>query len=355
MKKRVLAVLLAGMMAASMAACGSKAEEAAPAAASSEAAASEAAEEEATEEAAAPAEDADGVTTISFIVSHTDGHFIKVMAGAQAYADEHDGVEVEFSSPTSATMYDEQLNMIETALTNDSIDALCISPLQSQSTTTLVAGSKKPIIAFNADFDAPEKSSFVGTGNYDAAYAGGDAAAKAAIAKGVEHPVAVILTGAQGDETHEARQAGYTDGVVANGGEVVEVQYCDSNADKAATAMEAVMQKYQDGVDIVLVTDDNSGMAVVKVFQDNSIEAYKDTIVGSFDGNQVAIEAIQSGALTQEVAQLGYDMGYKAMETICKVLAGEKVEEFVDSGSLVVTADNAEEYAEDLKSKGLWE
>ena len=53
---------------------------------------------------------------ISVIVKLTDGHFNKVMAGAKAYADEHDNVNVEIQSPTSATSYDEQVNMIETSL-----------------------------------------------------------------------------------------------------------------------------------------------------------------------------------------------------------------------------------------------
>ena len=43
---------------------------------------------------------------ISVIVKLTDGHFNKVMAGAKAYADEHDNVNVEIQSPTSATSYD---------------------------------------------------------------------------------------------------------------------------------------------------------------------------------------------------------------------------------------------------------
>lgn len=44
---------------------------------------------------------------ISVIVKLTDGHFNKVMAGAKAYADEHDNVNVDIQSPTSATSYDE--------------------------------------------------------------------------------------------------------------------------------------------------------------------------------------------------------------------------------------------------------
>ena len=43
---------------------------------------------------------------ISVIVKLTDGHFNKVMAGAKAYADEHDNVNVDIQSPTSATSYE---------------------------------------------------------------------------------------------------------------------------------------------------------------------------------------------------------------------------------------------------------
>ena len=51
---------------------------------------------------------------VTVIVKHTDGHFNKVIAGARAYGSEHDNVNVEIQSPTSATSYDEQVNMIET-------------------------------------------------------------------------------------------------------------------------------------------------------------------------------------------------------------------------------------------------
>lgn len=70
---------------------------------------------------------------VTVIVKHTDGHFNKVIAGARAYGSEHDNVNVEIQSPTSATSYDEQVNMIETALGNPGIDAVVIAPQQSTS------------------------------------------------------------------------------------------------------------------------------------------------------------------------------------------------------------------------------
>ena len=112
---------------------------------------------------------------ISVIVKLTDGHFNKVMAGAKAYADEHDNVNVDIQSPTSATSYDEQVNMIETSLGNPSIDALVLAPLQSNSASTLVANTDKVVIALDTDFTSDKKLAFVGTGNKDAAKSGGTA------------------------------------------------------------------------------------------------------------------------------------------------------------------------------------
>ena len=289
MKKKLLAMTLASAMCVSMlAGCG---------------------DSSSTNSGGSSASSSDDAYNISVIVKLTDGHFNKVMAGAKAYADEHDNVNVDIQSPTSATSYDEQVNMIETSLGNPGIDALVLAPLQSDSASTLVANTDKVVIALDTDFTSDKKLAFVGTGNKDAAKSGGTAAVEAAKANGVDKPTVLIVTGVQGDETHEARLAGYKEGVEEAGGEVVEVQYCDGLAEKAATAMESVMQMYPDGIDIVLSSNDDMAMSVVK---------------------------IKDGALGMDVAQLGYDMGYKAVEAAVKALEGEKIDSFIDSGAKIV-------------------
>ena len=153
MKKKVLAMTLVGTLCTAMlAGCGGQAS----------------ANGKAGGDAAATG-DAYNVTVI---VKHTDGHFNKVIAGAMAYGKEHDNVNVEIQSPTSATSYDEQVNMIETALGNPGIDAVVIAPQQSTSTATLVASADKPVLALDTDFTSDKKACFVGTGNEDAALNG---------------------------------------------------------------------------------------------------------------------------------------------------------------------------------------
>ena len=292
---------------------------------------------------------------VTIIVKHTDSHFNKVIAGAKAYDEEHDNVNVEIQSPTSATSYDEQVNMIETALGNPGIDALIISPQQSTSTAALVASADKPVLALDTDFTSDKKSSFIGTGNEDAAYNGGKAAMEAAKERGHDAPTAVILAGVQGDETHEARLRGYKKAVEEAGGTVLEVQYTDTMPDKAASAMEAVIQKYPEGVDAVLSIGDDMALAAAKVIKESGSTVYPNTVMCGFDGNQSAIEAVQDGSLTIDIAQMGYDMGYKAVEAAVTVLEGGSVESFIDSGSKVIDNSNIDEYISDMKDKGLWE
>ena len=340
MKKRLFAMTLAGILClGSLAGCGGNSDT----------------PSNTTSDSTASAGSADESYNISVIVKLTDGHFQKVMAGAQAYADEHDNVSVEILSPTSATAYEEQLNMIETALSNESTDAVVLSPQQSDTATTLVANATKPVIALDTDFESDKKSTFVGTGNEEAAKQGGQTAVEEAKARGVENPTVVILTGVQGDETHDARLQGYTEGAEAAGGEVLEVQYCDALADRAALAMEGIIQKHPDGVDVVLSTNDDMVMAASKIIQDSGNENYAQTVLCGFDGNKPAIEAVQDGSIGLDVAQNGYDMGYKAVEAAVKVLEGEQVDSFIDSGATIVAADNCESFIQDMKDKGLWD
>lgn len=332
MKKKLLAMTLASAMCVSMlAGCGG------------------------SSSGDSSASSSDDAYNISVIVKLTDSHFNKVMAGANAYADEHDNVNVDIQSPTAATSYDEQVNMIETAVGNPSTDAIVVAPLQSDSASTLIANTDKVVIALDTDFESEKKSAFVGTGNEAASKEAAVAAVKKVQDGGVDKPTVLIVTGVQGDETHDARMNGYKAGVEEAGGEVVEVQYCDGMAEKAATAMESVMQKFPQGIDIVLSSNDDMAMSVVKIIKDSGNAKYADTIVCGFDGNQSAIQAVKDGSLAMDVAQNGYDMGYKAVEAAVKALEGEQVDSFIDSGSKVVDSTNCDEYIDDMKAKGLWE
>lgn len=367
-KKKATAMILTAAMALSMAACGSSSSSGSSAGGSSEDASSSSSavsssvssESEAVSSGSGSAfssisdsYEPKGTYKISMIAKVTDEHFAKVEAGAQAYCDEHPNITIDISSPTSATAYDEQNNAIETAFSNDTYDGYVVAPLSSDSMATLSANLEKPLIAVDTDFDSDAKLAFVGTGNEAAAKSGGEAAIKAATEAGGDTSF-VILTGVQGDPTHDARMNGFKEGAESAGGEFLETQYCDAIADRAANAMEAIIQKYPDGVGCVLCTNDDMCTAAARIARESGNDAYTKTIFCGFDGNQATVEGIQSGQVNMDVAQMGYNMGYMAVEACVKALDGEEIEANIDSGSEIVDSSNADDYIQYLKDIGCY-
>ena len=111
--------------------------------------------------------------------------------------------------------------------------------------------------------------------------------------------------------------------------------------------MEAIMQNHPEGVAMILCNNDDMAMAAARAASGNS--AYANTIFVGFDGIQSACNAILNGEETMSVAQEAYDMGYKAVEAAVAALNGEELEDFIDSGCSVITADNAQERLDTLK------
>lgn len=337
-KKRVLAMLLAGAMTLSMTACGGSGGS-----------------------GTTPDTDNQGGSSASGSAKYNVSVILKTLAaeywqyvksGAEDYAAEHpDEVTVDVKGPSSETAFDEMQNMIETDLSSGTYDGLVISPLQSDTAAQLVSGTKLPIVAVDTVFECPEVVSFVGTGNEAAAKKGGEAAVEAAKAAGWTDIKCIEIAGVQGDETCSARMRGYEAGVTEAGGEFLtsEVQYADATADRATTAMEAIMQTHPEGIAIICAHNDDTAMAAARAAAGH--EAYKNTIFLGFNGDRAACEAILSGQMTMSVAQMAYEMGYKAVETMVQALNGEKVEPVVDSGSDVVTPDNAQERLDTLKTQ----
>lgn len=272
-----------------------------------------------------------------------------VEAGALAYMADNPNVTVSVKGAPSETAYDDQLNLIETDLSSDEYDAYVISPLQADMVANLIKDSDKPIIAVDTRIESDKILSFVGTGNLEAAKLGGIAAVEAAEAAGWEEIQAIAISGVQGDSTASDRLEGYQTGIEEAGGEflVDEIQYADAVADKAVTSMEAIIQKFPEGIAIIVANNDDMAIGAARAAKD--VEAYKDTIFVGFDGNLSAADAILAGDETLSVAQDAYGMGYKAVEAAVKALQGEELDEFIDSGAKIITPDNAKDRKAELQ------
>ena len=335
MKKRLLAMLLTGALCASMAACSS----------GGEASTGETGGETGGESSGS------GYSVDVILKTTASEYWQYVQAGAMAYMQDNPDVTVTVKGAPSETSYQDQLNMIQTDLADDSYDGYVIAPLQADMVANLISGQTKPIVAVDTKIDAPEVLSFVGTGNESAGARGGAAAVEAANAAGWTDNKATEIAGVQGDTTNTDRMNGYMKGIEEAGGDFLEdeVQYADAVATKAVDAMNGIMSRHPEGIAIICANNDDMAIAAAKAAADSGNEAYANTIFLGFDGIQSACDAILEGRLTMSVAQQGYEMGYMAVEAVVNALNGETIEEFIDSGADVVTADNAQERKDTLQ------
>ncbi|MGN1030362.1 MAG: sugar ABC transporter substrate-binding protein [Butyricicoccaceae bacterium] len=328
MSKRILSMVLAGAMAATLTACGGSSDESGSGGASGEA-----------------------KYNVSMVLKTNSSEFWQIVqAGAEGYQEEHpDLVKVSIKGPPSETSYEDQLNMLQTDLSQD-FDGYLIAPLQSEAAAELIQSTDKPVVTFDTQIESDKVVSFVGTGNKEAAKQGAIAAYEAAKAAGWEEIKCIEIAGVQGDATNTARMEGYREGINECGGEFLddEVQYANAVADKAVDAMEAIMGLHPEGIAIICSNNDDMAVAAAKAAKGN--EAFKNTIFLGFDGQASACQAVLDGELTMTAAQNNYDIGYKAVETIVKVLEGEQVDEFVDTGTEIITTENAQDRLDRISS-----
>lgn len=294
----------------------------------------------------------DKTLSIAVIVNTLNSEYWNfVAAGARNYEIEHPSVQVEVMGPPSQTAYDEQMNMIETVLNSKSYDGLVVSALQAETVAHMLEENCDiPVIAMNTPLTSECVLSFVGTGNEAAAHEGGVASAEAAKKAGWENPTAIIIAGTQGDPAGEERLNGFINGATSAGIQVLEdqTQYTDWAADRAVSAMEAIIQNHPNGVSAILCCADDMAIAAARTAKD--YPAYDNTVFCGFDGNLNACQAILDGALTLSVAQDPYGMGYYSVDACIRAIQGDDLPTFIDTGCTIIDAENAKQQITTLNS-----
>lgn len=222
--KRVLAIVLSLLLVFSMIACSNQSDTAQNAGTqgSSNAAGS-----------SSNAGNADPWNVAVFTMSGSGEFWASVMAGAERACEEF-GLVYTIDGPATETSYEQQIAMVEDAITKGA-DAICIAVCDSEALVpTLEAAAAKgiKIILFNTTCNY-DGLTFIATDNYEAGRLGGKALGEALGGEGK-----VCLLGSQETvPSNVARCEGARDYIEENfpNMEVVDIQYCDGDMEKALT------------------------------------------------------------------------------------------------------------------------
>lgn len=287
--------------------------------------------------AESPSEDSDYIAIVSKGFQHQFWQSVK--DGADAAAEEFD-VEITFEGPESESQVDKQIEMLRAALDKNP-DGIGFAALDSKAALPLLEeadGKDIPIIAFDSGVDSEIPLSTASTDNKAAAALAAD---KMAELIGEEGKVALVVHD-QTSVTGVDRRDGFVEQMEAKYPdiEIVDIQYGGGDHLKSTDLAKAMMSAHPD---LKGIFGSNEGSAIGVVNAVRELNKAEDLIVVGFDSGKAQIDAIKDGLMAGAVTQNPYGIGYETVKAAVAAIAGEELEETIDTGFLWYDSENLED------------
>lgn len=276
---------------------------------------------------------------VSFICPNVAlSYWSDVKEGLEDAAQEF-GVELDFVGPSKIDTQ-QQIQMMEAAIANEA-DGIVVASLDANAFIPVIDRAVEegiPVICLDADSPDSKRSSFIGTENTAAGELLGSALVEA---MNGEAKVGII-TGALDSENVNQRVDGIESAFEGNDGmEILAVESANTDLGQATEKAQAMMQAYPDMTAMLGTTsNDMIGAAQAIAAQGRTGEIL---LIG-FDDLEQTLDLIRSGEIYGTVAQRPYNGGYLSVQYMVDLLNGKEIPERVDTGCVLVTADNVDTY-----------
>ncbi|MDT3707294.1 MAG: sugar ABC transporter substrate-binding protein [Thiobacillus sp.] len=260
-----------------------------------------------------------------------------VEAGAKAKGAEL-GVEVVVVAPPAESDVQAQITQIEDLIAQG-IDGLAIAPTDPNALAPVVDAAKAagvPVV-FVDTRGINEGVTFIGTNNEVGAALAADFMCKN-LPAGSD---VAILQGLISQSTGQARADGSKKGLTDCGLKVVAEQTAEWDRAKGLSVTENILAG-NPNIKGIFGSNDNMALGAVEALK--AASKLQDVMVVGFDANPDAAASILAGEMTASVAQAPGNMGGFSIQALVDLKAGKTLEAWIDTGTVLVTKENAEQY-----------
>lgn len=250
------------------------------------------------------------------------------------------GVNLVVLAPPAETDVQAQVAQIEDQIAKR-VNAIVVAPTDVSalnSTFDKARARKIPVLFVDTDGTWPHKVTFIGTDNR----AGGALAGKFLCDQLKGQGEVAIITGVMTTQSIRARVEGARETVRRCGLRVAAELPANSDRALGQQVMEDILTS-KPGVKGVFAANDLMALGAAEAVKARG-KTGQILIVG-FDAIPEAAQAILRGELAASVAQNPYNMGKFGVESAVKVLRGQSVPKRIDTGTTLVTKQNAAQYA----------
>ena len=258
-----------------------------------------------------------------------------VRMGAEQAAEEF-GVRITFEGPEDETMVDRQVDMLKTALANKP-QAIAMAAIDTESVAGILQEAKAEgivVVGFDAGVGDAESDAKVST---DSVEAGRLAAENAARLLNNEGKIGII---GHSQTTIDAvqRVIGFQEKIAEFPGiQIVDIQYGEGDHLRSAEIAKTMTLAH---ADIDLIYTSNEGSCVGAYIGLREVGKIRDIMLVGFDSSAAMKDGIRTGEIVGAITQDPVGMGYKTVEAAVKLLNGEQVDSFIDTGCYWYDASN---------------
>ncbi|HEY3414548.1 MAG TPA: sugar-binding protein [Armatimonadota bacterium] len=271
------------------------------------------------------------------------------------------GVEATFNAPDKSEV-PQQRRLLEDAVSKG-VDGIAVSAMDPEALEPIInelmmkGKPPVPIITIDSDSPASHRLAYIGTNNFQAGKAAGEAALKF-LPKGGD---IVAFVGNKGAANATERVNGFRSVTEPHGIKVIAVMEDRTDKTLARKNVEDVINKYGDKVAGFLGVWAYNPPAIVAAVQSAHKRAqYK---IFCFDLEPGTIDALKAGQVDYTIVQKPYKFGSLGIQFLTEInrkgLAAAQAElkmpanGVIDTGVTVVTKDNVDKFVADLNKLGI--
>jgi simple sugar transport system substrate-binding protein len=273
---------------------------------------------------------------IGFITKFPVDFYDTMVDAVKTWNEDHPEVEVVFAQGESGTDDEGEINAIESMVTQG-VDAIAITPTSPNVQDALQDAVDQDIEVILVDNDIPGwdgATSLVATDNL----AGGKLAGEFMADQLEDGDTVAVLEGVAGAPSLEERVEGFLDGL-GDGFEIVASLPTDCDQTKGLDAAQDILTANPD----VTAIYGACGPPIIGALEAIASAGKTIEVVG-FDAGPDEVSAIVAGDELASVAQFPAKMGEMGVQAALDAVNGDEVEPNIDTGTEMVTADNAADF-----------
>lgn len=281
--------------------------------------------------------------TIGFVTADVSDEFWRRTLEGAKQADE-ELPEVEVIGQDAGPDLEEMISVGENMLTRN-VDALIVTAIpEMQNFIKRAAAQGIPVISYANDLPQFEEEikGTVSTENFVAGEKAGEYIKEQLGGRG---KIALLDIARGTYVTLDQRVEGLQRALEGSGVEVVAHLDTGCDISRSVSVTQNILTRHPD-LDAVFGACSQAILGAAQALKQAGISP-RDVVTVGYDAKDPELQAIAAGRQDATVAQFPRRMGYEAVQTALKVLKGEQVPDYFDTGSELVTSENAQAFLDD--------